>query len=86
MSQAAQRLGVSTTVVRRLIDGKILPATQILPGAPWAIDAQVVASREVIQPALKRKSRDSRARKIVSKGTLSLPGIGEESAQDGDLP
>lgn len=31
MIQAAQRLGVSGAVVRRLIDGKILPATQVLP-------------------------------------------------------
>jgi hypothetical protein len=86
MLQAAQQLRVSTSVVRRLIDEKILPATQILAGAPWAIDAQAITSPEVIQAAKKRQSRDSRERRVVSEGTLSLPGIYEESAEDSDLP
>jgi len=86
MIQAAQRLGVSTAVVRRLIDGKILPATQVLPGAPWAIDTQAITSPEVIQAAKERKSGDSRERRVVSEGTLSLPGIYEESAEHSDLP
>jgi DNA invertase Pin-like site-specific DNA recombinase len=85
MSQAAERLGVSMPVVRRLIDGKILPATQVLPGAPWAIDAQAVTSPEVIQAAMSRKIRESRQQKVVSDGTLNLPGIYEESAEDKDL-
>jgi hypothetical protein len=86
MIQAAQRLGVRTAVVRRLIDGKILPAMQVLPGAPWAIDAQAITSPEVIQAAKERKSGNSRERRVVSEGTLSLPGIHEESAEDSDLP
>ena len=86
MIQAAQRLGVSTAVVRRLIDGKILPARQVLPGAPWAIDAQAITSSEVIQAAKERKGGDSRERRVVSEGTLSLPGIYEESAENSDLP
>ena len=55
MLQAAQQLGVSTSVVRRLIDDKILPATQVLEGAPWAIDAQAITAPEVIQAAMSRK-------------------------------
>ena len=82
MLQAAERLGVSSTVVRRLIDGKILPATQILPGAPWEIDSKAVTSPEVIQAAMGRKNRESRQQKVVSDGTLNLPGIYEESAEE----
>jgi hypothetical protein len=85
MIQAAQRLGVSTSAVRRLIDGKILPATQVLSGAPWAIDAQAITSPEVIQAAKERKSDNSRTRRIVSEGNLSLPGKYEESAEDSDF-
>jgi hypothetical protein len=86
MLQAAQRLGVSTSVVRRLIDEKILPATQVLAGAPWAIDAQAITAPEVIQAAKKRKDRISRKRRVVSEGMLSLPGMYEESAEDSNLP
>lgn len=86
MLQAAQRLGVSATVVRRLIAGKILQATQILPGAPWEIDSKAVASAEVIRGAMTLKNRYSREPKHVSEGTLSLPGLYEESAEEKDLP
>jgi DNA invertase Pin-like site-specific DNA recombinase len=86
MLQAAQRLGVSATVVRRLIAGKILQATQILPGAPWEIDSKAVASPEVIRTAMTLKNRYSREQKHVSEGTLSLPGLYEESAEEKDLP
>jgi len=86
MIQAAQRLGVSTAAVRRLIDAKILPATQVLSGAPWTIDAQAITSTEVIQAAKERNSGNSRARRTVSEETLSLPGIYEELAEDSDLP
>lgn len=37
IEQAATRLGVSTTTVRRLITTRRLPATQSVPYAPWAI-------------------------------------------------
>jgi DNA invertase Pin-like site-specific DNA recombinase len=37
MEEAAQRLGVSTTTVRRLIEQKKLAATQVVPCAPWQI-------------------------------------------------
>jgi len=86
MLQAAERLGVSATVVRRLIAGKILPATQILPGAPWEIDSKAVASPEVIQAAAALKNRESRQQDPVSEGTPRLPGLDEESVAGNDLP
>lgn len=78
MLQAAERLGVSAPVVRRLIAGKTLQATQILPGAPWEIDAKAVDSPEVIQAAMALKSRDRRQQTLVSEGTLRLPGLDED--------
>ena len=78
MLQAAERLGVSPTVVRRLIANKILQATQILPGAPWEIDPKAVASPEVIQAAAALKNRDNNGRDSVSEGTPRLPGLDAE--------
>jgi hypothetical protein len=40
----------------------------------------------VIQAAKQRKRGDGRERRVVSEGTLSLPGIYEESAENSDLP
>jgi hypothetical protein len=85
MLQAAQRLGVSTTLVRRLIGDKILPATQIVPGAPWEIDSQAVVSPVVIQAAAAAKNRDSRQQSPISEGTLVLPGLDEESVEGEDF-
>jgi len=78
MLQAAERLGVSPTVVRRLIAGKILTATQILPGAPWEIDSEAVASPEVIRAAVALKNRDNYDRHSVSEAMPRLPGLDEE--------
>src|SRR5215471_4260609 len=85
MLQAAQRLGVSTTLVRRLIGDKILPATQIVPGAPWEIDSQAVVSPVVIQAAAAAKNRDSRQQSPISEGTPILPGLDEESVEGEDF-
>src|SRR5439155_12133820 len=67
MLQVAQRLGVSTTLVRRLIGDKILPAIQIVPGAPWEIDSRAVVSPVVIQAAAAAKNRDSRQQSPISE-------------------
>jgi hypothetical protein len=37
LRKVAEQLAVSTTIVRRLIASKILPATQVVPGAPWEL-------------------------------------------------
>jgi len=84
LQQAAEQLGVSATVVRRLIERKILPATQIVFGAPWQIDAKCVASAEVIQAAMALKNRETRLRDgHTDAETLLLPGLSEEAAEEG---
>ena len=88
LRQVAERLTVSTTVVRRLIASKVLPATQVVPGAPWEIDGTVISSPEVIRAATALRNRESRQRSSVDERTLSLPGFAlhEESQRSTDLP
>jgi len=81
---AAQRLGVSPSIVRRLIERKVLPATQIVSGAPWQIDANSVASAEVTRAAMALKNRVRRLRdESVDDGTLLLPGLSEQQEDEG---
>src|SRR5580658_2072970 len=58
LQQAADRLGVSELSIRRLIEQKILPATQVVPSAPWEIslDALNLAPvQQAIENARRRK-------------------------------
>jgi hypothetical protein len=73
---AARKLGVSATLIRRLIELNILPAQQILPGAPWQIKASDLSSSRVVQAALKLKRRESlTTRPAVEELTPCLPGF-----------
>jgi DNA invertase Pin-like site-specific DNA recombinase len=59
LQEASERLGVSHKIVRRLIDSKIIIASQVVPLAPWEIPAEAIASDRVLQEvaAVKRGSR-----------------------------
>jgi hypothetical protein len=48
LQQAAARLGTCRTLVKRLIQAKILPASQVVPYAPWQIPEEAVKSQAVI--------------------------------------
>jgi excisionase family DNA binding protein len=76
LDQAAGRLGVSVTVVRRLIHRKTIPATQVVPGAPWQIPVAAVESPEVLQAArdIKNRHRPSGAQ-FRDECTLELTGF-----------
>jgi DNA invertase Pin-like site-specific DNA recombinase len=60
MSDAAKELGVTNHVVRRLIKDGILPANQVVTGAPYQIRADDLRSVQV-QQAITRKGRPCRA-------------------------
>ena len=76
LDQAAVRLGVSVTVVRRLIYGKTIPATQAVPGAPWQIPVAAVESRDVLQAVRDLKNRHRPGRPPFRDDcTLQLTGI-----------
>jgi excisionase family DNA binding protein len=47
LEETAERLGVSTTVVRRMIREKKLPATQVVACAPWQISAKALETETV---------------------------------------
>jgi excisionase family DNA binding protein len=86
LQQAAQQLGVSASVVYRLIERNLLPATQIVSGAPWQIDAKDVASPDVIQAAMAFKNRAPRSRqRPVDERTLRLPGVFADPTEDGRI-
>ncbi|HZD39566.1 MAG TPA: recombinase family protein, partial [Terriglobales bacterium] len=78
LKQVAEQMAVSTTIVRRLIASKVLPATQVVPGAPWEIAATVIALPEVIQAATALRNRESRQRRPADERTPSLPGFHDE--------
>ena len=59
MSEAAELLGVSNHVIRRLIKDRILAAEQVVPGAPYQIQAGDLKN-ESVSAALPRKGRPCR--------------------------
>ena len=60
MSEAAKKLGVTNHVIRRLIKDGILPAKQVVDGAPYQIRTEDLQSQEVAQ-AINRNKRPCRA-------------------------
>jgi DNA invertase Pin-like site-specific DNA recombinase len=58
LQQAVERLGVSELSIRRLIEQKILPATQVVPCAPWEISLDALNS-----PAVQQAIDNARRRK-----------------------
>ena len=63
LQQAAHRLGVSEWNVKRMIDRKVLPATQAVPCAPWEISLDALNS-----PAVQQMIDSSRNCKRPPKG------------------
>ncbi|WGF90833.1 recombinase family protein [Marinivivus vitaminiproducens] len=59
MREAAVKLGVTSHVIRRLIQDGVLPAEQVVPGAPWQIQAKDLDAQPVID-ALANKNRPRR--------------------------
>lgn len=57
MEEAAQRLGVSSTSIRRLIELKKLPASQVVPCAPWQISVEALESDAVRNAVKNIKAR-----------------------------
>jgi DNA invertase Pin-like site-specific DNA recombinase len=58
LQQAVDRLGVSELCIRRLIEQKILPATQVVPSAPWEISLDALnlpPVQQAIDNARRRK-------------------------------
>ena len=74
--RAAARLGICVGSVQRLIRDGVLPATQVLPSAPWQIPVAALTTPPVVegvQAIMNRRPRNY----PVSQGetTLRLPGL-----------
>ena len=59
LEEASERLGISHKVVRRLIESNKIPATQVVPWAPWEIPAEAIVTADVVREVahLKRRPR-----------------------------
>ena len=55
MTEAARELGTTSHTLRRLIEDGTLPATQLVPGAPWQIRAKDLHSERVANALALRK-------------------------------
>jgi hypothetical protein len=77
LKAVAKRLKVSETVVRRLIQLKILPATQVVVGAPWQIARGDADCAAVVQAAQKLQRREGLTESCHKEMMPRLPGFEE---------
>jgi excisionase family DNA binding protein len=72
MQAAAERLGVSPKTIRRMIEQHQLPATQVVPCAPWQIRADVLDVHEIRKAVehIKSRVRIPRARSVEQQGSM----------------
>lgn len=78
LEQAATQLGVSATVIRRLIAQGTLPASQVVPAAPWIIharDLQLLAVQRAVQTVRRERHQPGR-----QPGPTAFPAGGEAQA------
>jgi excisionase family DNA binding protein len=57
LQEAARRLSVSQSIVRRMIEEKILPARQVVPCAPWQIPVEALDSEAIRKAATHIKNQ-----------------------------
>jgi hypothetical protein len=73
---AARRLRICVGSVHRLIRQGVLPATQLMPSAPWQVPVAALATEAVrigVRDVIARRPKNFEALQEV--GTLRLPGI-----------
>jgi hypothetical protein len=74
LEQASERLGISHKVIRRLIESNKIPATQVVPWAPWEIPIEAIESTEVVQEVARAKRRP---RNLTAASGPSMPMFAE---------
>jgi hypothetical protein len=81
LTQAAQQLGVSATVIKRCMAQGILPARQVVPYAPWIIqrtDLALPAVQAVVQGVRTgRHPRSFHLRQPAGPGQAGAPAGAE---------
>ena len=73
---AAHRLGICVGSVHRLIREGVLPATQLMPSAPWQIPVEALDT-EPVRIGLRRiaERRPAKALAALDERLLRLPGL-----------
>lgn len=76
VDETARRLSICMGSVKRLIREGVLPATQLMPSAPWQIPAAALAAEETKIGVRKITERRPRNFKVLQDlKTLKLPGF-----------
>ena len=73
---AAHRLGICVSSVHKLIRNGVLPATQLMPSAPWQIPVEALATDQLrigLQEIAER--RPTKALAAMDERLLALPGL-----------
>jgi excisionase family DNA binding protein len=76
VDDAARRLNICIGSVKRLIREGVLPATQLMPSAPWQIPAAALDTEAVktgVRAVMERRPRNFTA--LQDLKTLNLPGF-----------
>lgn len=76
VDEAARRLDICVGSVLKLIRDGLLPATQLMPSAPWQIAAEVLQAEAVqrgVRDVVERRPRN--LRHLREEKTLTLPGL-----------
>ena len=82
LEEAVAHLGVSNTVILRLIKDGLVPGTQAVPYAPYEIDRAALDSPAVQQAVQAVKKRGKHARRwAADRRTLTLPGLDNDSSE-----
>ena len=74
--ETATRLGIRVGSVQKLIREGVLPATQLLPSAPWQIPVAALESKAIktgVREIIGRRPRNYRV--LQDDRTLKLPGL-----------
>lgn len=76
MDEAALRLGICIGSVRRLVQTKILPATQVMRSAPWQIPAAALQA-DAVQRGVRaiNERRSVFSHDLQQAKILRLPGL-----------
>jgi excisionase family DNA binding protein len=74
LEEASERLGISHKVIRRLIESNKIPATQVVPWAPWEIPIEAIESVDVVQEVARAKRRP---RNLAAASGPSMPMFAE---------
>jgi len=72
LEEAAYRLDISSTSVRRMIDQNVIPATQVVACAPWEIPVTALEDETVLKMVndIKKRVRNPQTRKGQSQRSL----------------